>query len=681
MISRRQAILRALMGVVPVIAKPQALAASAVPGRPNIIVILLDDLDTASVATMDSVDRHFGATGATFSRCIATTPICGPSRASILTGQYAHNHGVFRNTGDDAGFAAFLAKGNEDHTIATTLHDGGYRTGLIGKYLNGYALAGDQRAHVPPGWDRWVAGVGHDAYGSFNYDLNVDGEVVHYGRDATDYMTDVLAGYALDFLDQAAAGGQPFFLYLAPYAPHSPATPAPRDKGKYRGASAPRTPSFNERNVRDKPRWVRKTPLMTAEKIDRVDADYAHRLETLLAVDDMIDAVMARLDQRGLLDTTYILFLSDNGYFMGEHRQPHGKDAAYDPASRVPLMVRGPGVAAGATIDRIALTVDLFPTIADFAGITPPPSVDGRSLAPLLHSDDRHWRDMGLIEGFGKEQESLESGEVATPAFKALRGERVLYVENETGERELYDLAEDPDELSNQARGAPKEMLRAYSRSLAELASCQGRTCSRLDAATPANRSLGVESNRRARKRRRSADQPAESSGTGARTAPTGNEVVPIGGNADAVAQLRLIVPRHVAEGSRLQLRVYLAAVTAPGTLVATLDTASPGSRGASDDAERLGSAPVNGTGWVTLDISTALGDSDTIDLTLRAEDGAAVAMAAPGSEHAPEVIPGHGRVRAHVTHERTARARPRAEHRRQRARQRRKNGGQQRRR
>ena len=457
------------------------LPTATAQNRPNFVVVLVDDLDTASVAHMPAVNRLLVEQGASFSRFFASTPLCCPSRASILRGQYAHNHGVLRNTGEDAGFAAFLESGHETTTMATLLQSAGYETALIGKYLNGYSTDRLDRTYIPPGWDFWAAGVDHAAYNGFRYELNVNGELVRYGNDDEDYMTDVLAGHAEAFLSAATAGRQPFLLYLAPYAPHSPSTPAPRHEGRFAGASAPRTPAFNERNTRDKPDWVRANGRMSESRIARIDSSYQSRLESLLAVDEMVDAVTRQLEQAGVLESTYILFLSDNGYFLGEYRQPHGKDAPYDAASRIPLIVRGPGIRAGSTVDALSLNTDLLPTMLGLAGVNAPSFIDGRSLLPALIGEDSGRRQAVLLEGFGKETENLEGTESSTPPFRALRGEEVLYVEYETGERELYYLRKDPFQLSNLAEKIPKAELRDYSRRLGALAACAGLACQELE--------------------------------------------------------------------------------------------------------------------------------------------------------------------------------------------------------
>src|SRR4051794_2816000 len=184
--------------------------ARAAARQPNIVLILTDDMRADDLAGMKQVGRRIVDDGVSFSRCFATTPLCCPSRASILRGQYAHNHGVLRNTGENAGFAAFSAAGEEQGTLATMLDAAGYDTALVGKYLNGYSPSGPERAYIPPGWDFWAAGVDHDAYSGFNYTLNVNGDLVPYGDLDEDYSTDVLSGYALDFLNRSEGSGQPF---------------------------------------------------------------------------------------------------------------------------------------------------------------------------------------------------------------------------------------------------------------------------------------------------------------------------------------------------------------------------------------------------------------------------------------------------------------------------------------
>jgi N-acetylglucosamine-6-sulfatase len=466
---------------------------AAASSPPNIVTILVDDLDAASVAEMPAVNELLVPAGMSFTQFFSPTPLCCPARVSLLRGQYAHNHTVLRNTGESAGFAQFLASGGESDTVATQLQAAGYTTALIGKYLNGYVGADNPKVpvpqtYVPPGWDTWVSGINHAAYSSFDYTLNVNGDLIEHGHDDADYITDVLAGYAIDFLDDAASKDEPFFLYLAPYAPHSPANPAPRHAGMFTGAQAPRSPAFNEEDVSDKPAWIQAGGAISVRKQQKLDENYQHRLESLQAVDEMVREVVDTLDAHGRLESTYILFLSDNGFFLGEHRQPSGKDAPYDSATRVPLIIRGPGIAPGTQTDGLALITDLFPTFADLAGIEPPAFVDGRSLAPLWQEADPQWRQNVLFEGFGREFESEEKAGKEAPAFKAFRTADLLYTEYETGEREVYDLRTDPFELDNIIDTVSADDSRVYADHLAALAGCAADTCRALeDTPVPTN--------------------------------------------------------------------------------------------------------------------------------------------------------------------------------------------------
>ena len=463
------------------------LSPSTAQGHPNFVTIVVDDLDVASVAQMPAVNELLTAEGTTFTRFFATTPLCCPSRVSMLRGQYAHNHGVLRNDGEDAaGFPAFYASGKESVTLATLLHEAGYETALIGKYLNGYVLADDPRipiprTYIPPGWDTWITGVDDAPYAHFDYTLNVNGALVDYGHDEDDYLTDVLSGYAVDFVNRAAGTGDPFFLFLTPYAPHTPTVPAPRHVGKFRGATAPRTPAFDEPDVRDKPEWIRSSRRFNERKIAVIDDRYQRRLESLQAVDEMVEAIVDELDAQGVLQSTYILFLSDNGYILGEHRQPNGKDAPYDAATRIPLIVRGPGISAGSLVDEIALNSDLLPTLASLADVSIPPFVDGRSLVPLWTDSNSGWRQSALFEGFGIEFRPGERPELNTPPFKALRSEDALFTQYDTGEREFYDLTVDPYQLDNIVDQVPDPILGEYSQRLDGLAKCIAADCRSLE--------------------------------------------------------------------------------------------------------------------------------------------------------------------------------------------------------
>ena len=473
---RRRTLLRSL-AAVPLLRRPMPEPARAA-SPPHIVVILLDDLDAGSVAYMPITQKRIFSRGVKFNQFFATTPLCGPSRATLLTGLYAHNHGVLRNTGENAGYRAFRAFGGE--TVAMALQRAGYRTALIGKYMNGYPTSDEPDDQWPPGWDAWIAGADHAAYDGENYKLNENGVVSKYGKTRADYLTEVIAQHAVSFLAETLPI-QPTFLFFAPYAPHAPSLPAREDRGSFANAKAPRGGSFNERRVKTKPRWVRETPLLTETRINKIDENYRDRLETLQAADRAIGALLDTIEASGFSDSTYVFFLSDNGYFLGEHRQPHGKDAPYDAAALVPLAILGPDLPAGATVATITSNTDITPTILDLAGVAPSVAPDGRSLLPMIRGDSNAERRYLLLEGFGKEVEGHEPGETTTPPFTALRGSGLLYSEYATRERELYDKSRDLAELNNRVADVSQELVRRYSELLTGLAKCTGTTCRQLE--------------------------------------------------------------------------------------------------------------------------------------------------------------------------------------------------------
>lgn len=450
-------------------------AAAAVP--PNIVLIVTDDQDFRSLQEMPNVRKLLTQEGTTFPNFIFSTPGCCPSRASILRGQYTHNHGVLRSKGPNGGFATFYNLGREESTVATWLKHQGYRTALVGKYLNGYP-EGVDAGYVPPGWTEWQAPLQEHYFG---YDFNDNGTIVRYGHRPEDYLTDVLSQKAQDFVRRSAKAGKPFFLHLTPRAPHGPAIPAPRHAEAFPNATAPRVPSFNEEDVSDKPAYVHDAPPFTDDEIDQIDALYRDRLRTLLAVDEMVADLIATLEATNTLGNTYVFFTTDNGYLVGEHRVAE-KGLPYEESIRMPLLVRGPGVRAGAVEDRLVSNIDLAPTFAALAGTRTPRFVDGRSLVPLLRGEPPgSWRQAVLVAAFGRDEEVSVAGQIGTkarvPAFRALRAVDRLYVEYATDERELYDLANDPYQLDNLAAGADPAELDRLSAWLTELKTCARAGC------------------------------------------------------------------------------------------------------------------------------------------------------------------------------------------------------------
>ena len=471
---------RALGRVVRTLADPFT------PPQPNVVFVLTDDLSSDLLPYMPNV-RRLQQRGTSFSNYFVTDSLCCPSRASILTGQYPHNTGIFRNTGADGGFLAFHARGLEQETYATSLQGVGYRTALMGKYLNQYSPGRIRTAvgspYVPPGWTDWtVAGNG---YHGFNYRLARTVRIVRHGFRARDYLTNVLARQGLGFMRQSVAAGAPFMLNVWTFAPHSPAIPAPRDAQRFPTLTAPRDPSFDEADLSDKPAWLRShAPLSDAQEA-RIDETFRDRVRTVQAVDRMIGRLQRRLRALGTARNTYIVFSSDNGFHLGQHRLTPGKLTAYDPDVRVPLIVAGPGVPAGRTVDAMVENTDLCPTFAELAGAPPPPNADGRSLVPLLRDEvaagaaAAGWRDAVLVEHHGNvdalgDPDLPPAGSGNPPTYEALRSRDELYVEYADGERELYELASDPFQLRNVAGEVPPERLATLSARLAAMASCRG---------------------------------------------------------------------------------------------------------------------------------------------------------------------------------------------------------------
>jgi len=402
----------------------------------NVVVILSDDERVGGTGVMKDVQHLLARHGVTFTDYHVTTPECGPSRASILQGQYSHHTGVVDNFGMHS-FPAFDA----GSTLAVWLHDKGYETGIVGKYLNDYTIYGHHQ--IAPGWDDWqvMDSIPMEAY--YGYDLNDNGHLVHYGDAPSDYSTTVLTDKAVSFIKRAR---KPFFLYFAPVAPHLPAIPAPQDRHKLENLAPLHTPSMDERNIGDKPwaYWHRGVMKAAAELYQN---DVRRRqLQSLLALDRSVKQIVETLRQRGQLDRTVILYSSDNGFLWGEHRLG-GKLWPYEESTHVPLIVRTPWTTHAVVDHDAVLNIDLAPTIAAIAGATPDRPEDGRSFLPLLRGRRIHWRDAYLIEYLGRDM-LKQSG---PPPYVAVHTRRYLYVEYRRGWRELYDLRRDPWELDNVA--------------------------------------------------------------------------------------------------------------------------------------------------------------------------------------------------------------------------------------
>jgi N-acetylglucosamine-6-sulfatase len=446
------------------------------PARPNVIFVLVDDLSWNLVEHMPNV-RAMQRDGATFDHYFVSDSLCCPSRSSIFTGRFPHNTGVFTNQGANGGYGTHLARGNDQATFATALQANGYRTAFMGKYMNGYL---PERDGVPLGWTDWVGAGG--AYGQYNYTLNVNGALVHHGREPSDYLTDVMADLGRKLVCDAALKRQPFLLELSPFAPHGPFTPAPRHEALFGELVLPKTPAFGVVPGDDAPAWMRELEPLDEATVLRLDSVFRRRVRSVQAVDEMIGALRKLLADSGLDRSTYVFFSSDNGFHLGERTMLSGKQTAFDTDIRVPLIVTGPGVAAGSTIGAITQNVDLCPTFEELGGLSVRPAVDGRSLAPLLRGESPPWRTAALVEHRGPvtatdDPDLPEDRSGNPPSYEALRLKDALFVEYVTGETEYYDLTKDPHQLHNVSASLSAESRDALRAQLQALKGCRGGAC------------------------------------------------------------------------------------------------------------------------------------------------------------------------------------------------------------
>jgi arylsulfatase A-like enzyme len=468
----------ATLVVLVALTGPAPVSAAAVAAQPNVVVIMVDDMNLSALAYLPQVRALIATPGTTFTNSVVSYSLCCPSRATFLTGQYAHNHDVLGNTPPDGGYAKLRG----DETLPVWLGRAGYATGHVGKYLNGYGT--QTPTEIPPGWTEWYGSVDPTTYRMWGYTLNENGTLRTYGSPAVEdpalYQTDVYAAKAVSFINRRAPGVQPFFLSFAPLAPHGEGAsganlsqrnprPAPRHRGDLDSVTLPKPPNWNEADVSDKPAAIRALPLIGPAAEQRIeDVRMRGRLESLLAVDEAVASIVAELRAHGELNNTVLIFTSDNGWMQGEHRITQGKVVPYEESIRVPLIIRGPGVPAGRQVNTIAANIDLAPTILEVAGATAGVSVDGRSLIPIANSPDVELR--GIVIETGPRQ----SGNW----YVGIRSARWKYVEHSTGERELYDLNLDPYELTSlHADPRYTQVRQALAARLASLRDCAGDAC------------------------------------------------------------------------------------------------------------------------------------------------------------------------------------------------------------
>ena len=445
---------------------------SAAEIRPNIVVVLVDDMQRSLVSSMPNV-KALAQRGLSFQNARSQVALCTPSRSTLLTGRYAQNTHVYTNA-----HRLFYEAGNPERTIAVWLSAAGYRTALFGKYLNGYPYP-NKTSYVPPGWSTWAGRIAaENGDEPYNYRLIEDGIVKSYGAAEADYATDVYFGKALSFIDAAIAAKAPFFVLVSVHAPHDPATPAPRHLGLFSKAAMPRPPSFNEADVSDKPQFLQSTAPLDAATLQNARRNYRDRLRSLRAVDEGLWSVVKRLRSRKVLDRTYVVFLTDNGLLFGEHRVMRDKGGPYEEANDLSLVIRGPGVPAGGRREHLVANVDLAPTILDWAAVTPPPDLDGRSLVPLLRTDPpdpEQWRQsmpLTLVRN---------SSAPVWPTFYGVRTRDFTYAHYDTGDRELYDLRVDPYELQNIVNLASPDFVARLDEQALELNGCGASQCRALE--------------------------------------------------------------------------------------------------------------------------------------------------------------------------------------------------------
>jgi N-acetylglucosamine-6-sulfatase len=463
--------------------------------RPNIVLIMDDDQSVNLQQFLTKTNTAIGAHGVTFDNSFVNYSLCCPSRSTMLTGQYAHNHGVRGNQLPTGGYSKLApTMGN---ALPVWLQRAGYYTAHIGKFLNGYGTTSPD-TEVPPGWNEWYGSIDNPdgfaggTYTAYGYTLNENGQAVHYGStpdvvDPATYQTDLYNLKAADYIRRRAPSNKPFYLSVAPRDPHSEAAScncagnnpraAPRYEGTLAGLTAPRNPDFNEADVSDKPSNIKDLPSLGATATANVDARYRARAEAVLGVDDLVQNVVNTLEQEGELKNTVLMFTSDNGFFHGEHRVPQGKVRLYEPSIRVPLLIRAPGMPKGVHRRQPVGNVDLAETILDFANAKAGRVEDGMSLRKIMR-EKRFWpgRAMDLETYFTPD--TTEDPEDPPLNYQGVRTDRYLYANYGTGEQELYDLRSDPFELQN-AVGNPayasvKASLQAL---LGGLARCAGKSC------------------------------------------------------------------------------------------------------------------------------------------------------------------------------------------------------------
>jgi N-acetylglucosamine-6-sulfatase len=458
-------------------ARSRASATAARAHKPNIVFILTDDLSWNLIN--DRFAPHVVALqrrGETFNHYFVADSLCCPSRSTIFTGLFPHDTQVFTNLAPDGGYQKFQSERLGSKTYPLAIQRRGYRTSMLGKYLNGYGdpVITSSTGPIPPGWSDWHVS-NHTGYAEFNYDLNDNGRVNHYGGAVggcgvtgkpDNYGVDVLGADSRSFINRSKR--KPFAIEVATFAPHAPYIPAPRNACDFPGLTEPRDPSFDANNVKA-PAWLGQRKPLTPAQIARIDQSFRMRAQSVEPVDKLLADVEATLAADRIADNTYIVFSSDNGYHMGQHRLLRGKQTAFDTDIRVPLIVAGPGVPHGKVVQQVAQNIDLYPTFVQLAGGVARRPIDGHSLLALLHPSKVRpaWRTVALVEHHGKTNPSdpdFEDGKrggnpttyeairISSKHLPRFKGPvEAVYVEyrDAARETEYYDIRKDPFERDN----------------------------------------------------------------------------------------------------------------------------------------------------------------------------------------------------------------------------------------
>jgi arylsulfatase A-like enzyme len=432
--------------------------------RPNVVLINTDDMNVTDLAVMRNTLALLGAHGTSFRNSYVSYPLCCPSRATQLTGQYAHNHGVRT----DQRFTDL----DSSNTLAVWLKRAKYRTAMVGKYLNGYGVIDPRQ--VPQGWKQWFGLTGGTEQKRYGFKLNENGKVHNYPRKPANYIDYVLGAKVNGILKEWAPSPKPFFLYYNPNNPHGEKgtpvwstrdpEPAPQYLGLLGEAQAPRLPNFDEPNVSDKPKQIRDIPRLSDAEIADIDRRYRGRTESLLSVDDEIKRIVKLVRKYGDKRKTFFIFTSDNGLELGSHRIEF-KDYLYEEGERVPLIVRGPGVPQNLTRDQLVANIDLAPTIVALTRARPARVMDGINLMPLIHDPSVANNRTLLFESFDIDSFGVRQGPWSYNVYS-------------DGDDELYNLDDDPYQLTNVTDDPALASLKASLKAkLDQLRTCSGTTC------------------------------------------------------------------------------------------------------------------------------------------------------------------------------------------------------------